>query len=76
MEYIPIVPEGVYKNNGYLKMSCNRRLNQMRAAVSAWHMPICAIELKNHSTLNGNAIRVMWSRHDPGAGKSSIGNIC
>ncbi|GAU22894.1 hypothetical protein TSUD_377060 [Trifolium subterraneum] len=36
---------------------------------------IRAIELKNHSNLNGNAIRVIWSRHDPDVGKSSIGNM-
>ncbi|XP_004494108.1 polyadenylate-binding protein 7 [Cicer arietinum] len=36
---------------------------------------INAIELKNHSTLNGKAIRVMWSRRDPDARKSSIGNV-
>ncbi|MCI32326.1 polyadenylate-binding protein 7-like, partial [Trifolium medium] len=36
---------------------------------------IRAIELKNHSTLNGKAIRVMWSRRDPDARKSSIGNV-
>ncbi|KAK2364248.1 polyadenylate-binding protein [Trifolium repens] len=36
---------------------------------------IRAIELKNHSTLNGKVIRVMWSRRDPDARKSSIGNV-
>ncbi|XP_050910491.1 polyadenylate-binding protein 7 isoform X2 [Lathyrus oleraceus] len=36
---------------------------------------IRAIELKNHSILNGKAIRVMWSRRDPDARKSSIGNV-
>ncbi|KAL5060118.1 hypothetical protein RYX36_031722 [Vicia faba] len=36
---------------------------------------IRAIELKNHSILNGKAIRVMWSRRDPDARKSSVGNV-
>lgn len=36
---------------------------------------IRAIEVKNHSTLNGKAIRVMWSRRDPDARKSCIGNV-
>ncbi|GAU15989.1 hypothetical protein TSUD_338600, partial [Trifolium subterraneum] len=36
---------------------------------------IRAIELKNHSNLNGKPIRVMWSRRDPDARKSSIGNV-
>ncbi|CAK8568719.1 unnamed protein product [Lathyrus sativus] len=36
---------------------------------------IRAIELKNHSILNGKAIRVMWSRRDSDARKSSIGNV-
>ncbi|CAL5205091.1 unnamed protein product [Lathyrus oleraceus] len=36
---------------------------------------IRAIELKNHSILNGKAMRVMWSRRDPDARKSSIGNV-
>ncbi|MED6156692.1 hypothetical protein PIB30_016627 [Stylosanthes scabra] len=34
-----------------------------------------AIELKNHSMLNGKAIRVMWSRRDPDARKINIGNV-
>ncbi|KAK7337156.1 hypothetical protein VNO77_17717 [Canavalia gladiata] len=36
---------------------------------------ICAIELKNHSMLNGKVIRVMWSRRDPDVRKSTIGNL-
>ncbi|KAG4916402.1 hypothetical protein JHK87_053959 [Glycine soja] len=36
---------------------------------------IRAIELKNNSTLNGKAMRVMWSRRDPDARKSAIGNL-
>ncbi|RDX99715.1 Polyadenylate-binding protein 7, partial [Mucuna pruriens] len=36
---------------------------------------IRAIELKNHSTLNGKVIRVMWSRRDPDVRKSTIGNL-
>lgn len=39
------------------------------------HDAIRAIEVKNHSTLNGKAIRVMWSRRDPDARKSCIGNV-
>jgi hypothetical protein len=39
------------------------------------YVAIRAIELKNHSTLNGKVIRVMWSRRDPDARKSSIGNV-
>ncbi|KAG6580648.1 Polyadenylate-binding protein 7, partial [Cucurbita argyrosperma subsp. sororia] len=34
-----------------------------------------AIEAMNHRMLNGRAIRVMWSRRDPGARKSGIGNV-
>ncbi|KAK7284949.1 hypothetical protein RJT34_19703 [Clitoria ternatea] len=34
-----------------------------------------AIELKNHSTLHGKMIRVMWSRRDPDIRKSAIGNL-
>ncbi|XP_061352407.1 polyadenylate-binding protein 7 [Gastrolobium bilobum] len=36
---------------------------------------IRAIELKNNSMLNGKAMRVMWSRRDPDARKSNIGNV-
>lgn len=36
---------------------------------------IRAIELKNHTMLNGRVIRVMWSRRDPDARKSTIGNL-
>ncbi|KAI8563197.1 hypothetical protein RHMOL_Rhmol03G0094000 [Rhododendron molle] len=36
---------------------------------------ICAIEVKNHSMLNGKVIRVMWSHRDPDARKSGIGNL-
>uniref|UniRef100_A0A5B7AK56 Polyadenylate-binding protein n=1 Tax=Davidia involucrata TaxID=16924 RepID=A0A5B7AK56_DAVIN len=36
---------------------------------------ISAIEVKNHSTLNGKVIRVMWSHRDPDARKSGIGNV-
>jgi len=39
------------------------------------YVAIRAIEVKNHSTLNGKAIRVMWSRRDPDARKSCIGNV-
>ncbi|CAI9783139.1 unnamed protein product [Fraxinus pennsylvanica] len=34
-----------------------------------------AIEVKNHSTLNGKVIRVMWSHRDPDARRSGIGNV-
>ncbi|KAH6797642.1 binding protein 7 [Perilla frutescens var. hirtella] len=34
-----------------------------------------AIELKNHSTLNGKVIRVMWSHRDPDARRSGVGNV-
>ncbi|KAK2965367.1 hypothetical protein RJ640_024109 [Escallonia rubra] len=36
---------------------------------------IRAIEVKNHSTLNGKTIRVTWSHRDPDARKSGIGNV-
>ncbi|KAL3536186.1 hypothetical protein ACH5RR_004647 [Cinchona calisaya] len=36
---------------------------------------ICAIGSRNHSTLNGKAIRVMWSHRDPEARRSGVGNI-
>ncbi|KAK7396620.1 hypothetical protein VNO78_17753 [Psophocarpus tetragonolobus] len=36
---------------------------------------IRAIETKNHSMLNGKAMRVMWSRRDPDARKSTLGNL-
>ncbi|XP_028108068.1 polyadenylate-binding protein 7-like isoform X1 [Camellia sinensis] len=36
---------------------------------------IRAIEMKNHSLLNGKVIRVMWSLRDPDARKSGIGNV-
>ncbi|OIV92180.1 hypothetical protein TanjilG_30821 [Lupinus angustifolius] len=36
---------------------------------------IRAIELKNHAILNGKAIRVMWSRRDPGARKNNSANV-
>ncbi|KAG6403795.1 hypothetical protein SASPL_136027 [Salvia splendens] len=38
-------------------------------------LPIRAIELKNHSTLNGKVIRVMWSRRDPDGRRSGVGNV-
>ncbi|XP_057438216.1 polyadenylate-binding protein 7 [Lotus japonicus] len=34
-----------------------------------------AIEVKNHSMLNGKVIRVLWSRRDPDVRKSCIGNV-
>ncbi|XP_057450755.1 polyadenylate-binding protein 7-like [Lotus japonicus] len=34
-----------------------------------------AIEVKNHSTLNGKVIRVLWSRRDPDIRKNCIGNV-
>ncbi|KAK4281582.1 hypothetical protein QN277_013055 [Acacia crassicarpa] len=36
---------------------------------------IRAIEVKNHSILNGKAIRIMWSNRDPDATKSGKGNL-
>ncbi|KAL2514303.1 Polyadenylate-binding protein 7 [Forsythia ovata] len=36
---------------------------------------IHCIEVKNHSTLNGKMIRVMWSHRDPDARRSGIGNV-
>ncbi|KAJ7972296.1 Polyadenylate-binding protein [Quillaja saponaria] len=36
---------------------------------------IRAIEVKNHSVLNGKVIRVMWSHRDPDARKSGLGNV-
>ncbi|KAI4300383.1 hypothetical protein L6164_033769 [Bauhinia variegata] len=36
---------------------------------------IRAIEVKNHSTLNGKVIRVMWSDRDPDTRKSGVGNV-
>ncbi|KAL3532017.1 hypothetical protein ACH5RR_005538 [Cinchona calisaya] len=36
---------------------------------------IRAIGAKNHSTLNGKAVRVMWSHRDPEARRSGIGNV-
>ncbi|XP_031104127.1 polyadenylate-binding protein 7 isoform X2 [Ipomoea triloba] len=34
-----------------------------------------AIEVKNHSTLNGKVIRVSWSRRDPDIRRSGVGNV-
>ncbi|KAM3341269.1 polyadenylate-binding protein 7 [Capsicum galapagoense] len=34
-----------------------------------------AIEVKNHSTLNGKVIRVSWSRRDPDVRRSGTGNV-
>ncbi|KAK4478692.1 hypothetical protein RD792_014186 [Penstemon davidsonii] len=36
---------------------------------------IRAIDVKNHSTLNGKVIRVMWSHRDPDARRSGVGNV-
>ncbi|KAI4349059.1 hypothetical protein L6164_009704 [Bauhinia variegata] len=36
---------------------------------------IRAIEVRNHSTLNGKVIRVMWSDRDPDSRKNGIGNV-
>ncbi|KAK6126290.1 hypothetical protein DH2020_039935 [Rehmannia glutinosa] len=36
---------------------------------------IRAIEAKNHSSLNGRMIRVMWSHRDPDSRRSGIGNV-
>ncbi|GAB4833522.1 hypothetical protein Ancab_031766 [Ancistrocladus abbreviatus] len=34
-----------------------------------------AIEMKNHTALNGKAIRVTWSHRDPDIRKSGVGNV-
>ncbi|KAM7468320.1 hypothetical protein LguiB_015882 [Lonicera macranthoides] len=34
-----------------------------------------AIEVKNHSTLNGKVIRVMWANRDADGRKSGVGNV-
>ncbi|XP_041997681.1 polyadenylate-binding protein 7-like isoform X1 [Salvia splendens] len=39
------------------------------------HDALQAIELKNHLTLNGKAIRVMWSHRDSDERKSGVGNV-
>ncbi|KAF2289816.1 hypothetical protein GH714_038785 [Hevea brasiliensis] len=36
---------------------------------------IRAIEMKNHTALNGKLMRIMWSLRDPDARKSGIGNV-
>ncbi|GMH09878.1 hypothetical protein Nepgr_011719 [Nepenthes gracilis] len=36
---------------------------------------IHAIEMKNHTVLNGKTIRVMWSHRDANARKSGVGNV-
>ncbi|XP_015898573.3 polyadenylate-binding protein 7 isoform X2 [Ziziphus jujuba] len=36
---------------------------------------IQAIETKNHTSLNGKPIRVTWSRRDPDARRSGVGNV-
>ncbi|KAI7997563.1 Polyadenylate-binding protein 7 [Camellia lanceoleosa] len=36
---------------------------------------IHAIEMRNHSVLNGKRLRVMWSHRDPDVRKSGIGNV-
>ncbi|KAM2242422.1 hypothetical protein ACFX1S_009380 [Malus domestica] len=36
---------------------------------------IRALEVMNHSILNGRVIRVMWSHRDPDARRSGIGNV-
>ncbi|KAF3441761.1 hypothetical protein FNV43_RR15676 [Rhamnella rubrinervis] len=36
---------------------------------------IQAIETKNHASLNGKPIRVTWSRRDPDARRSGLGNV-
>ncbi|XP_050227710.1 polyadenylate-binding protein 7 isoform X2 [Mercurialis annua] len=39
------------------------------------HDAIRAIETKNHTPLNGKLMRVMWSRRDPDARRSGVGNV-
>lgn len=38
-------------------------------------LAIQAIETKNHASLNGKPIRVTWSRRDPDARRSGLGNV-
>ncbi|KAL0309631.1 UNVERIFIED_CONTAM: Polyadenylate-binding protein 7 [Sesamum radiatum] len=43
--------------------------------ISRQDVAIRAIQVKNHSKVNGKAIRVMWSHRDSDARRSGIGNV-
>ena len=53
----------------------NYLLLMIYSLTPCFSVAIRAIELKNHSTLNGKVIRVMWSRRDPDGRRSGVGNV-
>ncbi|PNY07455.1 protein zinc induced facilitator-like 1-like [Trifolium pratense] len=58
-----VTVQGVYKNNGYFKVSCNRGLSQIRAAVTIitglFLMQYRAVEQHQGGAANGIAMTDM-----------------
>jgi len=59
----------------YKKFSISKNVYPVNVFYFVDRVAIRAIELKNHSSLNGKVIRVMWLSRDADARKSGKGNV-